>query len=231
MSQRWLNTAQRALQQVRALMALFYYRKYFEWGLPTRRFVQVNIETNTICNRTCHFCLYGVKDEVPANPMPARLFFKIIDQLAEMKFVGRISLFSTNEPLTDKRIYDFIRYASLMLPSSCHSLVSNGDLLNTERLDRLFDSGLDLLLINSYDEDALERNRELVEYVRSQHSEKILHTDRGVYRLGQSGGPYSAIRQDAGSGLLRSAELRAVYQPQGPCVVLLPRFRFTEFDG
>ncbi|NJN46773.1 MAG: hypothetical protein HC808_10170 [Candidatus Competibacteraceae bacterium] len=181
MSQRWLNTVQRALQQVHALIALFYYRKYFEWGLPTRRFVQVNIETNTVCNRTCHFCLYGIKDEVPANPMSAGLFFKIIDQLAEMKFVGRISLFSTNEPLTDKRIYEFIRYASLMLPSSCHSLVSNGDLLNRERLDRLFDSGLDLLLINSYDEEALKQNRELVEYARSQHPDKILHTDRTVY--------------------------------------------------
>lgn len=168
-------------QKFKDLFMQFYYRKYFEWGLPTRQFIQVNIETNTICNRTCHFCLYGIRNYVPANPMLASLFFRIIDQLAEMNFAGRLSLFSTNEPLTDKRIYEFIRYASLMLPDCCHTLVSNGDLLNRERLDRLFESGLDLLLLNSYDDKALPHNQDLYEYAHSQYLGKILHTDRTVY--------------------------------------------------
>ncbi|MDS4040690.1 MAG: SPASM domain-containing protein [Candidatus Competibacter sp.] len=168
-------------QKFKDLFMLFYYRKYFEWGLPTRQFLQVNIETNTICNRTCHFCLYGIRNDVPANPMSASLFFRIMDQLAEMNFAGRLSLFSTNEPLTDKRIYEFIRYANLMLPDCLHTLVSNGDLLNRERLDRLFESGLDLLLLNSYDEEALQNNRDLYEYAHSRYSGKILHTDRTIY--------------------------------------------------
>ena len=171
----------RLARKFKDLFMLFYYRKYFEWGLPTRRFIQINIETNTICNRTCHFCLYGIRNDVPANPMLASLFFRIIDQLAEMSFAGRLSLFSTNEPLTDKRIYEFIRYANLMLPDCYHTLVSNGDLLNRERLDRLFESGLDLLLLNSYDDKALRNNQDLYEYVHSQYPGKILHTDRTVY--------------------------------------------------
>lgn len=181
MQKKWLNILNEMARKVQSTLTIFYYRKYFEWGLPTRRFVQVNIETNTICNRTCHFCLYGIRSKVPANPMSASLFFRIIDQLAEMRFAGRLSLFSTNEPLTDKRIYEFIRYASLMLPNSYHTLVSNGDLLNRERLDKLFASGLDLLLLNSYDDHALQRNYGFYEYALKQYPNKILHTDRTIY--------------------------------------------------
>lgn len=181
MFKQWPVVLKNMAQNTQNLLTAFYYKKYFEWGFPTRSFVQVNIETNTICNRTCHFCLYGIRDEVPANPMAAGLFFKIIDQLAELRFSGRLSLFSTNEPLTDKRIYEFIRYASLMLPNSYHTLVSNGDLLNQERLDRLFSNGLDLLLINSYDDQALQRNRHWYDYALQRYPGKILHTDRTTY--------------------------------------------------
>lgn len=172
---------QKLTQKINYSLMNFYYRKYFEWGFPTRRFIQVNIETNTICNRTCDFCLYGIRSNVPANPMSASLYFKIIDQLAEIHFAGRLSLFSTNEPLTDKRIYEFIRYAVIMLPDCCHTLVSNGDLLDRERLDRLFQNGLDLLLLNSYDDKALQNNNGLYEYTLSQYPGKILHYDRTVY--------------------------------------------------
>ena len=181
MPKRWPNVLQPVVDAAESLKTNFYYKKYFEWGLPTRRFVQVNIETNSVCNRTCHFCLFGIKDEVPAIRMPAELYFKIIDQLAEMGYVGRLSLFCINEPLTDKRIYDFIKYASLMLPGCYHVLVSNGDILNRERLDALFDNGLDLLLINSYDEAALERNKIVYEYALDKYPDKILHTDRTIY--------------------------------------------------
>ncbi len=145
------------------------------------RFIQVNIETNNICNRTCHFCLYGVRSSIPANPMSASLYFQVIEQLAEINFSGRLSLFSTNEPLTDKRIYEFIRYASIMLPDCCHTLASNGDLLNRERIDRLFQSGLDFLLLNSYDDKALQNNNELYKYITIQYPGKIQNCDRTAY--------------------------------------------------
>lgn len=159
----------------------FYYRQYFELGLPTRHFIQVNIETNTICNRSCHFCVHGIRNDIPSNPISENLFFSIIDQLANMNFAGRLSLFNTNEPLTDKRIYEFIRYASLMLPNCYHTLASNGDILNYERLDQLFASGLDLLLLNSYDDTALNKNQELFEYAHNKYPGKILHTNRTIY--------------------------------------------------
>lgn len=164
-----------------ALAKNFYYRRYFEWKLPARRFVQVNIETNSVCTRRCHFCLFGIKDEVPVTRMSAEVFFRIIDELSAMRFAGRISLFSLNEPLTDKRIYDFVRYAALMLPNACHVLVSNGDILTQERMDRLFSCGLDWLMVNSYDAESLIRIQPLLEYAASAHPGKVEHIDRTVF--------------------------------------------------
>lgn len=74
----------RLFSTVSRLATLFYYRRYFEWGLPTRRFAQVNIETISTCTRQCHFCAFGIKEKAPVTRMPAALFFKIVDDLAAM---------------------------------------------------------------------------------------------------------------------------------------------------
>ncbi len=157
-----------------------YYRKYFEWRLPTRPFIQVNMETNSVCTRKCHFCLFGIKD-VPVKKMSPRLFFSIINQLADMRFRGRISLFEINEPLTDKRIYDFTRYVSILLPDCYQLMVTNGDLLNRERLDALMDNGVDLLVINSYDRKALERNRVNARYGIEKYHGMVQHCDKTTF--------------------------------------------------
>ena len=157
-----------------------YYRKYFEWRLPTRPFIQVNMETNSVCTRKCHFCLFGIKD-VPVNKMSPRLFFSIINQLADMRFKGRISLFEINEPLTDKRIYDFTRYVSILLPDCYQLMVTNGDLLNRERLDALMDNGVDLLVINSYDRKALERNGVNASYGIEKYPGRVQHCDKTTF--------------------------------------------------
>ena len=155
----------------------FYLRTYFRWGLPARGFIQVNIETNSICTRRCHYCIFGIKD-VPVKKMPDALFFKIIDELRDMKFSGRLSLFELNEPLTDKRIYDFTRYAHIVLPKAYQLLVTNGDLLSIERLDMLMSAGLEHLMINSYDEPSKIRNMEFISYASDKYPGRVEHNDR-----------------------------------------------------
>ena len=171
----------RLFSTVSRLATLFYYRRYFEWGLPTRRFAQVNIETISTCTRQCHFCAFGIKEKAPVTRMPAALFFKIVDDLAAMNFDGRFSLFSINEPLMDKRIEDFTRYASLMLPGCYHLMVTNGDLLSADRLDTLMDCGLDHLIINSYDGKGLDHNAPIAAYASERHAGKVTHVDRTTY--------------------------------------------------
>jgi radical SAM protein with 4Fe4S-binding SPASM domain len=175
----------RVKEHIDSALTEIYCRKYFEWGFPTRRFIQVHIETNSVCTRSCHYCIFGIK-KVPAKYMASPLFFAIIDQLVAIRFVGRISLFELNEPLTDKRIYDFTRYVSCVLPDCYQVLVTNGDILNRERMDTLFANGLDLLAINSYDEESLKKNEDLFRYGKEKHTDNILHCDRTVYTQWES---------------------------------------------
>lgn len=162
---------------IRAGTTELYHRKYFEWGLPARRFIQVNIETNSLCTRKCAHCIFGIMD-VPAVRMEAALFFGIIDQLAAMSFRGRVSLFELNEPLTDRRIYDFSRYLSAVLPGCYHLMVTNGDIMTRERLDELMGAGVDLMLVNSYDHESLQKNLSLVSEGALKHGGRVQHVDR-----------------------------------------------------
>lgn len=159
----------------------FLYQGYYQVGiLPVRPFYQVNIETTTVCTRKCDFCLYGIKESVPATRMHEDVFRKLIDELAGMRFSGRLSLFNINEPLTDRRIFKFLEYASSRLPKAYHVLVSNGDLLTQERLGRLFESGLDELYVNSYDESGLAHNLEVIGLI-PEYRHRVRHVDRTQY--------------------------------------------------
>ena len=82
--------------------------------------------------------------------MDRKLFEKIIGELEEMNYSGRISYFSNCEPLLDDRIFEFIEYGKKHLPNAYHSLFTNGLLLNMEGYKKLI-AHLDYLRINNYD--------------------------------------------------------------------------------
>lgn len=88
--------------------------------------------------------------------MQEELFKKIIDELAEMKFSGRICPTTNNEPLLDDRMVSFVAYARQKCPLSFLQLVTNGRLLTEELLFDLFAAGLDNMIINDYREDRSE---------------------------------------------------------------------------
>jgi radical SAM protein with 4Fe4S-binding SPASM domain len=101
--------------------------------------IAVNIETNSICTKTCYYCSRpSDKDEI----LDKDIVYSIIDQLKDWGFKGRISHHSYNEPLTDNRIYDFIKYTKRHLLFSEIVLYTNGDLLNAETTDKLVKSGV-----------------------------------------------------------------------------------------
>ena len=66
------------------------------------------------------------------------------------------------EPLLDKNIFNLINEVKTKLPEARTELVTNGDVLNKNRLKKLFEYGLNTILISVYDgpEDA-ERFKKL----------------------------------------------------------------------
>ena len=116
-------------------------------------FHHIEIETINRCNGVCSFCPINCRiDPREKKVMSEELFKKIIDELAEMDYSGRIALFSNNEPLLDKRILDFHRYARNKLPNARMHLYTNGTLLTMESFTALLEV-LDELIIDNYQQD------------------------------------------------------------------------------
>ena len=105
---------------------------------PYPLFYLVEIETINRCNGECAFCpVNRFDDPREFKLMDESLFYNIIQQLKELNYKGRIQIFSNNEPLMDKRIYDFSDYVRKEL-SDCHSVIfTNGILLTLEKFKRL----------------------------------------------------------------------------------------------
>lgn len=130
-------------------------------------FNYLEIETCSLCNRKCPWCLFG---QLP-NFRGDKLQFldtvyieKILNELNQNQFKGVISLYSMNEPLLDERIKD----GSLF--RLCRNILSNTDVkikINTngslldDGIMKMFDSGLDNMYISCYDENMLNKAKSL----------------------------------------------------------------------
>ncbi len=113
----------------------------------------VEIETVNRCNGECPFCPVN-KNEVqrPYAKMSDKLFYKIIDNLAQIDYYGKISLYSNNEPFIDDRIIDFHKYANSKLPDAFFNLYTNGSLLTLDKFIEILDY-VDYLVIDNYSDD------------------------------------------------------------------------------
>ena len=118
------------------------------WPLPS----VVEISESGTCNRKCVFCPRsdpGYQDK--KEFIDPWLIRKLVSELAAFSYSGIFLFSGFVEPLLDKLIYSHIRMIHKYLPLARIEMVTNGDVLNTDRLKQLFDSGLSTLLISVYD--------------------------------------------------------------------------------
>lgn len=128
-------------------------------------FQSIEIETINRCNGECSFCpINRNEDSRIYAKMDEKLFESIILQLASIQYKGRVSLFSNNEPLLDKRIVNFAKFTYEQLPDACKLIYTNGTLLNKDIFFRLMEY-LNILCIDVYYDDNiyLELTNELIE--------------------------------------------------------------------
>ncbi len=118
---------------------------------------EIEISESGICNRKCSFCprsdpnFLEVKDFITND-----LFDKLCSELKLYDYQGTIRFSGFVEPLLDKNIYNLIFKARKKIPLVNLEMVTNGDVLNLKRLLKLFEKGLNKILISVYDskEDA-----------------------------------------------------------------------------
>lgn len=106
------------------------------------------IETFNVCQGECKFCPYK---EIRATEEPIYLNFErykgLIDEISKHD-VKRLTLFNNNEPLIDKRICNFVKYAHDNLDKMEITLSTNGILLTKEILIKLKKAGLTYLYVS-----------------------------------------------------------------------------------
>ena len=118
------------------------------WPLPS----VVEISESGTCNRKCIFCPRSDPNyEDIKEFIDPELINKLVIELAEFSYSGVILFSGFVEPLLDKKIYGHIKTIHDHLPLSRIEMVTNGDVLNIDRMKRLFESGLSTLLISVYD--------------------------------------------------------------------------------
>lgn len=119
-------------------------------------FSQIEVETNTDCNRKCRICPRSIGPR-PAGLMDDSTYDLLLTQLSEIGFKGRFSPVFYNEPLLDKRISSLVSKAKDKLPSITFMIYTNGSLLNMQNIDSLVDAGADLIIVSQYI-DNIERD-------------------------------------------------------------------------
>ncbi len=119
---------------------------------------EIEISESGTCNRKCSFCPRSDPDYLDIKDFISNeLFDKLCLELSEYNYCGTIRFSGFVEPLLDKNIYNLINNARKVLPNVNLEMVTNGDVLNMTRLIKLFNNGLNKLLISAYDseEDAI----------------------------------------------------------------------------
>ena len=132
-------------------------------------FNDLNIEVNTSCNRRCSYCPNSVFDRgLIRNErlMDEELFAKILDDLAAIRFDGRISPHFFGEPLLHPRLPKLVRLIRERLPKAEVVIVSNGDNLCVEKYEELAEAGVTSFDITEHGRKAKPGMAELLEHYR-----------------------------------------------------------------
>jgi len=86
--------------------------------------------------------------------MEETLFEKIVVELEQIEFSGRLSFHFFNEPLIRRDLEALVSWARPRLPLSYLVLYTNGDLLNEDRYSALLRAGIDNFLVTRHDFDS-----------------------------------------------------------------------------
>ena len=213
-------------------------RKHYSFPFD-KMFTRICIETRTDCNLKCKFCPQSTNPR-PNIVMTEELFKRIIDELAEMNFAGRICPLTNNEPLLDVRIVSFITYARQRCPLSFLEIITNGILLTEELLLELFAAGLDSLIINDYRNDRSEhpfrlsaRIDKIAELTQSMFRKKVYISLRSTSEeLGSRAGNIQKKQMKTSLNRFCALPFTGLWlQPEGKAILCCQDYSYDEIMG
>lgn len=133
----------------------------------------INIETSSYCNRACVYCPDSSFDRNFKKQMKPTLLDRILQDLSTINFEGDFSLNLYNEPLAEfDSLISVIKKIKSNLPNSTIGFNSNGDFLDSVKLEKLSISGVNRVKITihppkSKNWDEQREYKRLNEFVRN----------------------------------------------------------------
>lgn len=117
----------------------------------------VSIETMNLCTRDCWFCKFG-QEHKPEKAIRLSLdtIEKILTELGNAQFNGRISPYGINEPLMDKRIFEICQMIRSKVPYAYVFMLTNGDLLTEEIVEKYRAINVEIG-VSAYDEHTIDK--------------------------------------------------------------------------
>ena len=196
-----------------------------ELPLPT----EIEISESGTCNRACSFCPRSATNFIDKKEfITNKLHEKLCIELKELDYKGTIRYSGFVEPMLDKNIFNLINMVRNYLPESNIEMVTNGDPLNLKRLKKLFENGLNKILISAY--DGKEESDKLEDLcIQANLTEKQYIVRHRYYSEDQDFGITLSNR----SGLMADAEFKidALKEPlKKPCYIPSYTF-FLDYQG
>jgi MoaA/NifB/PqqE/SkfB family radical SAM enzyme len=123
-----------------------------------RLFNSIALEITARCNRTCKWCPVAYNSR-PDERMDYKLLHKALLELRALNYRGRVEFYIYNEPCQQMDyLLDSLQQARLAVPRATLMLATNGDYLRgRDSILKLYDAGLNQLLINCYSPGLYQR--------------------------------------------------------------------------
>jgi radical SAM protein with 4Fe4S-binding SPASM domain len=150
-------------------------------------FLGVEVEINHHCNLSCDYCPNSKAERKESGEMSPEMFTKIMQQLQELDYKGRISYHFYNEPLLNPHLETFVKTTKTMLPETKSEIFSNGTLLTMEKYRKLRSAGVDKFTITkhkdlkkiAFEATFAELDDEEKKSVKFYDHSRIIYTSRG----------------------------------------------------
>lgn len=133
------------------------------YGMELRDLKAVEIEINSHCNKACSYCPNSIEERIEKGSMDPILFERIIDQLVQADFKGKVCYDFYNEPTLCKHLDSFVSLTKKKLPKSEIHLYSNGSLLTRERFLKLYELGVTHFIITKHEDEGEDNKPYLFE--------------------------------------------------------------------
>lgn len=128
---------------------------------PMMALQSISIHSTELCNRTCYFCPRSDPKIYPNQNLHISedTIRRLSSELKLNNYTNRVGWSGNGEPLLTKDFYKLAKIISDENPQlSVHEIITNGDKIKPETIDKIFDTGINHIAISLYDgDDQLEK--------------------------------------------------------------------------